>query len=283
MCVQSPVFLLFLDCVWQLLQQFPSRLAMTETFLTTLFDTQQLGITDTFLFDSAWQRQRFFREGRKLAIICLPSAWDWHQQFSEEDILLFNNPLYSLNTMHDLEDVITSARGSLKRAGKSPLASSYAHTLTEYHSTTIRRKDLFKKPSREVLTPVSSTAARLQLWSQCYLRWCVPAQILKGGQPASYLQQCLLVEEVVYLNYKLKILVEQKAEGGQQQDRFPRPCSGLVFSLESHSPLNDIQVTSSFPFAAAVTAQMQHKLISGPLSLYLHDSLMQYDYTDSED
>ena len=283
-CAQAPVFLLFLDCVWQLLQQFPSRLAMTETFLTTLWDTQQLGVTDTFLFDSAWHRQRFYREGRKLAVICLPCAWEWHLQFSEEDILLFNNPLFSLNTMCDLEDVITSARGSLKRAGKNSLVSSYAYRLNEFYSTATGREDLFKRPSSEVLAPVSTTAARLQLWSQCYLRWCVPAQILKGGQPASYLQQCLLVEEVVCLDHKLKILEEQqKSPVGQRLDRFPRPQSGLVFSLESCSPLNSVHVTSSFPFAAAVTTQMQHKLINGPLSLYLHDSLVQYDYANSED
>ena len=310
MCIlwQAPVFLLFLDCVWQLLQQFPSRLALTETFLTSLWDTQQLGLTDTFLFDSAWHRHRFSREGRRLAVVCLPCAWEWHLQFSQEDVLLFNNPLFSLRSTCDLEHVIASARGSLRRSVKNSASSdtssaadsSYARTLTEHHSASLgRKKDLFREPPSQVLSPVSTTAARLQLWSQCYLRWCVPAQILEGGRPAAYLQQCLLVEEVVCLDHKLRVLEEERRRaveregggagggggGGEQRkgERLPRPHSGLVFSLESHSPLNSVQVTSSFPFAAAVTAKTQHKLISGPLSLYLLDSLVQYDYASSED
>ncbi|KAK7116333.1 hypothetical protein V1264_002029 [Littorina saxatilis] len=280
---QCPLFLMFLDCVWQLLQQFPSRLAMTETYLTSLWDTQQLGVTDTFLFDSAWHRQRFFREGGKLPEVSLPSAWDWHLQFSEEDILLFNNPLYSLFNSYDLENVIASAKGSLKRAGKSASTISYARSLTEFHGDCEGRKDLFKRPNSDVLLPVSTTAARLQLWSQCYLRWCVPAQILGGGRPAGYLQQCLLVEEVICLDHKLKILQEQKKQRERGRDQFPRPQSGLVFSLEAQSQLNSCHLTSSFPFPAEVTAQTQHKLISGPLSLYLHDSLVEYEFANSED
>ena len=279
--LQSPVFLLFLDCVWQLLQQFPSRLGMTETFLTSLWDTVQLGITNTFLFDSAWHRNRFYRNGPKL-----PSAWDWRKQFSEEDILLFNNPLFALSTSYDLEQIVASAKGSLKRAGKSTSSvSSYTQTLNDYHGDFGggRRGDLFKKPASDVLLPISTTAARLHLWSQCYLRWCVPAQILGGGRPAGYLQQCLLVEEVVCLDHKLKTLERQKAQAERGQGSLPRPQSGLVFSLESQSALNSGYLTSSFPFPAAVTAQTQHKLISGPLTLYLHDSLVQYDYANAED
>ncbi|KAK7501560.1 hypothetical protein BaRGS_00006991 [Batillaria attramentaria] len=282
---QSPVFLLFLDCVWQLLQQFPSRFEFTETFLTTLWDTLQLGLTETFLFNSAWHRQRFFREGRKLAIVSLPSVWEWRLQFSEEDILLFNNPLYSLNATLDLETVIASAKGSLKRSGSNTMANSYPHTLAEFYERNDKHSGLFKKPTSNVLHPVYSSTAMLQLWSQCYLRWSVPAQILGGGRPAQYLQQCLLVEEVVCLHHRVKILEEQKDR--EKRDRsnlsLPRPQSGLVFSLESHSVLDSGHLTSSFPFPAAVTAQTQHKLISGPLSLYLHDSLLQYDYTDAED
>ncbi|XP_076465235.1 myotubularin-related protein 10-B-like isoform X2 [Babylonia areolata] len=281
---QSPVFLLFLDCVWQLLQQFPSRLAVTETFLTTLWDTQQLGLTDTFLFDSAWCRHRFYREGRRLAIVCLPSAWEWGLQFSEEDVMLFNNPLYTLTDTCDLEEVITSARGSLRRAGKLlPEAESYTRSLTEFHFDTAGRRDLFRRPESEVLLPIYTQVARLQLWSQCYLRWCVPAQILGGGRPAEYLQQCLLVEEVICLDHKLKVLEQQKSLQERVRDRFPRPNSGLVFSQESQSALDSGFLTSSFPFPAAVTAQTQHRLISGPLTLYLHDSLVQYEYADSDD
>uniref|UniRef100_A0A1B6ECB3 Myotubularin phosphatase domain-containing protein n=1 Tax=Clastoptera arizonana TaxID=38151 RepID=A0A1B6ECB3_9HEMI len=90
---ESPVFLLFLDCVWQLLQQFPADLQMTETYLTTLWDSAHLSIFDTFLFDC--------ERDRKLAAIepnnplTLRSVWDWGEQFSDRDISLFVNPLYA--------------------------------------------------------------------------------------------------------------------------------------------------------------------------------------------
>lgn len=54
---QSPLLLLFLDCVWQLLQQFPDEFEFSETFLTTLWDSAFLPIFDTFLFNSEHDRQ----------------------------------------------------------------------------------------------------------------------------------------------------------------------------------------------------------------------------------
>ena len=35
---ESPVFLLFLDCVWQIWQQFPCSFEFTEDFLIVLFE-----------------------------------------------------------------------------------------------------------------------------------------------------------------------------------------------------------------------------------------------------
>ncbi len=56
--LQSPVFLLFLDCVWQMLQQYPSEFQFTETYLTTLWDSAHVSIFDTFLFDC--EKDRIF-------------------------------------------------------------------------------------------------------------------------------------------------------------------------------------------------------------------------------
>lgn len=52
----SPVFLLFLDCVWQLLQQFPSAFEISEVYLTTLWDSAHISVFDTFLFNCHHQR-----------------------------------------------------------------------------------------------------------------------------------------------------------------------------------------------------------------------------------
>lgn len=53
---RSPIFLLFLDCVWQLLQQFPTAFEFTEIYLTTVWDSAHVSIFDTFLFDSERKR-----------------------------------------------------------------------------------------------------------------------------------------------------------------------------------------------------------------------------------
>lgn len=54
---RAPVFLLFLDCVWQLLQQFPAHFQFSETYLTTLWDCAHNHIFDTFLFNCARDRE----------------------------------------------------------------------------------------------------------------------------------------------------------------------------------------------------------------------------------
>ncbi|XP_056637371.1 myotubularin-related protein 10-B [Diorhabda sublineata] len=85
----SPIFLLFLDCVWQLLQQFPNAFQISETYLTTLWDSAHVSVFDTFLFNS--HHDRFIAENGSMI---LRSVWDWREQFTEKDIGLFCNPLF---------------------------------------------------------------------------------------------------------------------------------------------------------------------------------------------
>lgn len=54
----SPLFLLFLDCVWQLLQQHPRAFQISETYLTTLWDSAHNSIFETFIFNCEYDRQR---------------------------------------------------------------------------------------------------------------------------------------------------------------------------------------------------------------------------------
>ncbi|XP_054262707.1 myotubularin-related protein 10-B-like isoform X1 [Macrosteles quadrilineatus] len=90
---EAPVFLLFLDCVWQLLEQFPGEFQFTETYLTTLWDSAHISVFETFLFDC--------ERDRKLAMsdpnnpLTIRPVWDWGEQFSERDVSLFSNPLYT--------------------------------------------------------------------------------------------------------------------------------------------------------------------------------------------
>ena len=86
---QSPLFLLFLDCVWQLLQQNVEEFEFTETYLSTLWDASFMPIFDTFLFNCEHDRLNARRGG-----LIMRPVWDWGEQFADRDILFFTNPLY---------------------------------------------------------------------------------------------------------------------------------------------------------------------------------------------
>ena len=50
------MFLLFLDCVWQLVHQHPPAFEFTETYLTVLSDSLYIPIFSTFFFNSPHQK-----------------------------------------------------------------------------------------------------------------------------------------------------------------------------------------------------------------------------------
>ncbi|GLD93689.1 hypothetical protein PINS_up002294 [Pythium insidiosum] len=53
----SPVMLQFLDCVWQILRQFPNAFEFNERFLLHLANSLTSGLYGTFLYDSRLQRE----------------------------------------------------------------------------------------------------------------------------------------------------------------------------------------------------------------------------------
>lgn len=50
------MFLLFLDCVWQVVHQHPPAFDFTETYLTVLSDSLYIPIFSTFFFNSPRQK-----------------------------------------------------------------------------------------------------------------------------------------------------------------------------------------------------------------------------------
>ncbi|XP_011696648.1 PREDICTED: myotubularin-related protein 12 isoform X3 [Wasmannia auropunctata] len=89
---KSPLFLLYLDCVWQLCHQYPTEFEFTETYLTTLWDAAHVSIFDTFIFNC--ERDRAVAAMDPNTPLVLRSVWDWREQFNDQDILLFYNPLF---------------------------------------------------------------------------------------------------------------------------------------------------------------------------------------------
>lgn len=57
--VKSPLFMLFLDCVWQMMNQYPAAFEFTETYLTVLSDSMWIPLFSTFLFNSPKQRAQY--------------------------------------------------------------------------------------------------------------------------------------------------------------------------------------------------------------------------------
>ncbi|XP_042537476.1 myotubularin-related protein 11 [Dipodomys spectabilis] len=106
---EAPVFLLFLDCVWQLLQQFPAEFEFSEFFLLALHDSVRVPDTLTFLRNTPWERGKQSRQFNSYTQVYTPensqspdgncinvqlSVWDWDLRYSNEQILQFHNPGY---------------------------------------------------------------------------------------------------------------------------------------------------------------------------------------------
>lgn len=125
---EAPLFLLFLDCVWQLSRQFPFSLEFGEQLLLTLFDNAYASAYGTFLCNnekerSVWGHSHGHRPpnpcwarfgchqtllGTETRPTCPPrslckvkesthSLWAWLNQPEEKQKLL--NPLYSHNPL----------------------------------------------------------------------------------------------------------------------------------------------------------------------------------------
>uniref|UniRef100_A0A673A6Q4 Myotubularin phosphatase domain-containing protein n=1 Tax=Sphaeramia orbicularis TaxID=375764 RepID=A0A673A6Q4_9TELE len=109
---EAPVFLLFLDCVWQLWSQYPSRFQLTDDFLLALHDSVHLPLFNSFL--SNCQRERCKRSqnltqsytpvnGWRDMLLTdsssdpcdppLPPVWDWDLQYSRQKQMRFSQPV----------------------------------------------------------------------------------------------------------------------------------------------------------------------------------------------
>ncbi|XP_063274802.1 myotubularin-related protein 9-like [Prinia subflava] len=88
---EAPLFLLFLDCVWQLSRQFPLALEFGEKLLLVLFDNAYASACGTFLCNC--ERERSLCKVRERT----HSLWAWLDQPEERHKYL--NPLYSHNPL----------------------------------------------------------------------------------------------------------------------------------------------------------------------------------------
>ncbi|XP_061839091.1 myotubularin-related protein 11 isoform X1 [Nerophis lumbriciformis] len=103
---EAPVFLLFLDCVWQLWSQYPSRFQLTDDFLLALHDSTHLPLFSSFLGNCQRERCRRsqnlgqtytpvngWRDASEPPDPPLPSVWDWSLQCSKQRQARFTQPV----------------------------------------------------------------------------------------------------------------------------------------------------------------------------------------------
>lgn len=97
---RSPIFLQFIDCVWQMMQQFPIAFEFNENFLITLIDHSYGCLFGTFLCNSEQQKARENIKNRTVSL--------WSMINSEPKEYL--NPLYSENTINHVILPLASER-----------------------------------------------------------------------------------------------------------------------------------------------------------------------------
>uniref|UniRef100_A0A8C3T5J6 Myotubularin related protein 11 n=1 Tax=Chelydra serpentina TaxID=8475 RepID=A0A8C3T5J6_CHESE len=203
---ESPVFLLFLDCVWQLLQQFPASFEFTETYLVALHDSSYIPFFSTLLFNCQWERDRRKQGGclaKETGGPYLPTIWDWALRYTTQQRAQFRNPAYTrgsgsvLNGSSAPVGAALSGNGAVYLFAKGAL-SPQTH-LFPWKSGSLSRKgwrraqsseslseqdrSLRSKPSGCPLQPdglllPASAGPLIRLWRRCYLRGSQEVQVM---------------------------------------------------------------------------------------------------------
>lgn len=95
----SPVFHQFLDCVWQIMRQFPARFEFNEKWLLELFDGLYECKYGTFLYNSEGERNGLSEVGMKppASTRCF-SIWDFMLDEGRKDVYVNKSYDKDLNT-----------------------------------------------------------------------------------------------------------------------------------------------------------------------------------------
>ncbi|KAK3607056.1 hypothetical protein CHS0354_015367 [Potamilus streckersoni] len=86
---ESPVFLLFLDCVWQIWQQFPCSFEFSEEFLITICEHAYSSQFGTFLCNNEMERKELKLSSKTVSL--------WSYLNRPEVLERYLNPLYDPN------------------------------------------------------------------------------------------------------------------------------------------------------------------------------------------
>nr|XP_023650807.1 myotubularin-related protein 10-like isoform X1 [Paramormyrops kingsleyae] len=238
---ECPLFLLFLDCVWQLMNQYPAAFEFTETYLTVLSDSMWIPVFSTFLFNCprhCAERSRDFAQSESIKLgenkaLRFPCVWYWGHQFSVKDQALFNSPLYvgkSVTCVHNgtvktFRRTKKSHSATLRGPPSLPNGLTVElDTLTRRNSLALRLKPDPWQPREVPESPAERFScewlsrpvdlqglllpqllpSHLQLWRLYFLRWVPEAQISRGGSVMAFHRLSLLADEIETLQNQLR-------------------------------------------------------------------------------
>uniref|UniRef100_A0AC11EFP4 Uncharacterized protein n=1 Tax=Ovis aries TaxID=9940 RepID=A0AC11EFP4_SHEEP len=160
---RSPVFLQFIDCVWQMTRQFPTAFEFNEYFLITILDHLYSCLFGTFLCNSEQQRGKENLPRRTV------SLWSYINSQLED----FTNPLYGSYSNHVLYPVASMrhlelwvgyyVRWNPRMKPQEPIHNRYKELLA-------KRAELQKKVEelqREISNRSTSSSERAGSPAQC--------------------------------------------------------------------------------------------------------------------
>ncbi|XP_038159413.1 myotubularin-related protein 10 [Cyprinodon tularosa] len=285
---ESPLFTLFLDCVWQMTNQYPAAFEFTEAYLTVLSDSMWIPFFSTFLFNSSKQCSQVLQDFAKNKAIpptedhtvIFPPVWKWSQQFSSRDQTLFNNPMYVGKGAACVQNGEVKSFQRSKKAFSSTVrisSTSQRNGLKGEEDTLQRRgslisglrgdfspvkdespaerffRDWFSHPAdlQGVLIPLV-LPSHVVLWKLFFLRWVLEACIPKGGPATVYHKVSQLVDEIDTLQSKLR----QYKGASPHSTPVPSPSGPppgqrrMYFKASSadEPPTSPNVLNSSFPF-----------------------------------
>uniref|UniRef100_A0A7N6AUR9 Myotubularin phosphatase domain-containing protein n=1 Tax=Anabas testudineus TaxID=64144 RepID=A0A7N6AUR9_ANATE len=283
---ESPLFMLFLDCVWQMMNQYPAAFEFTEAYLTVLSDSMWIPLFSTFLFNSSKQRAQYFMDFAKNKaipqgedhVVYFPPVWNWSQQFSNKDLTLFNNPMYVGKGAACVQNGEVKTFKRTKKTYSSTLRgtpASLRNGVKDSEDTLPRRGSLVSE--LKSLTPVKDESpserfyrewfarpvdqhgllipllmpSHMALWKLFFLRWVSEACISGGGPITTYHKLSQLVDEIDMLQSQLR-----QYKGPSPSTPLSSPCGPpsdqrrMYFKASSHhDPATPPDfLTSTFPF-----------------------------------
>ncbi|XP_031462107.1 myotubularin-related protein 11 isoform X3 [Phasianus colchicus] len=217
---ESPVFLLFLDCTWQLLRQFPAAFGFTEAYLLALHDSTFLPYCSTFLFSCQRQRGRGGVQQPRTqtytpvsgrwdpspgSSTCrLPPVWAWGLHYSRQQQARFWNPAWDAGPVGTPDAVDPQNKGtpasawsgsssgavlSLSKGSLTPqpfpwrsgrLPPRLLRWAPSLETLSDRGGDRIPTPPRGLLLPCAAGPS-VRLWRRCYLRGLPEAQVMGLG------------------------------------------------------------------------------------------------------